>query len=465
MRWAAAGVVVYLFAVSCAPLRTSVAPPQVPGGRMVVNEQVPATSRINIPIEMRAEVIERIINQHLPEVLFESDTMTLAGVKPVRVVVMRADTLTLSLERDELHYRVPLRIAMRFSFSVDVLGIRHTEYQDVEASIALSLRSRLFVKNDWRVVTMTHSPRYEWLSEPVVKARFLTVPVKPVVDRILVRYSETFGSMIDEAVAGLLDLKKVLHPLWMELQEPRVIMEHPQVWLRLTPRSVHMTQLEGRGGFIRGSVGVETVAETFIGTRPDGTRVDSLPPFLVPGSIDSSFALNLYSEIRYDHATALARGYLMGRSFSAGRREVIVQDVVVMGIGEYVAVQFDFTGSWRGRAYVIGDVYYDTIRETIRVENMAFDLSTQRRIQGRTARFLHDIIVSRIRPLLQFPLREQLLVSQLALQRMLCNNRIADNVYLTGYLDSLTVSSVTVTDQALRTLILARGSMSVRITD
>jgi hypothetical protein len=81
------------------------------------------------------------------------------------------------------------------------MGLSHTEYQEVEAAIALKFRSRLFVKNDWKIVTMTKSEGYEWLSDPVVKVRFITIPVKPIADMILSKQQDSFGAMVDKAVA------------------------------------------------------------------------------------------------------------------------------------------------------------------------------------------------------------------------------------------------------------------------
>jgi len=50
-----------------------------------------------------------------------------------------------------------------------VLGISHTEYQDVEASIALKFKSKISFKGNWKISTETQPDGYEWLSDPVVK--------------------------------------------------------------------------------------------------------------------------------------------------------------------------------------------------------------------------------------------------------------------------------------------------------
>jgi hypothetical protein len=231
--------------VRCTPPTITVGSPALPAERVKVEEFKPVPSIINIPIEIRTTALEQMINEQLPPLLFESDTITLGSIKNVKVKVWKGDSIRLSLQGDELNYRVPVRIWMQISLSMGAFGVSHTEYQEVEAGIALKFRSRLFVKNDWRVVTMTESDGYEWTTDPVVKVRFITIPVKPLADFILSRQHKKFGELVDKGVSSMLDIKKLLRPLWVQIQQPIRLAEYPPLWLRLSPQSVSMTQLSG----------------------------------------------------------------------------------------------------------------------------------------------------------------------------------------------------------------------------
>ena len=439
--------------------------PALPDGIAKVQEFNPVPSIINVPVEVRTPALEQMINEQLPPLLFESDTITLGAMKNVKVKVWKGDSLRLSLTGDELQYRVPIKIWMQFSFTVGALGLSHTEYQEVEAGIVLKFRSRLFVKNDWKVVTMTESDGYEWTTDPVVKVRFITIPVKPLADFILNRQHKKFGELVDKGVNSSLDIKKLLHPLWAQIQQPIRLADEPPLWLRLSPRSVSMTQLTGDGSMIRSSVGIATVAETFFGDVPEVQRVDSLPEFVIPGSIDSSFVLNLYSEITYGKASELMQGYLLGRSFKAGMREVIIQDVEIYGLEGYAVVSLDFTGSFKGKVYVIGRAVFDTATSTISIEDLEFDVATRNALHNTADWLFHGVIIEKVKPYLRFPLREKLLESQLMVQKMLCNSRLTKNVYVNGFIDSLAIGDVRLTDRALQAVLLAKGSLFLNIRE
>jgi hypothetical protein len=454
-----------LLAAACAPPRVQTKP-ELPSGLKPAATFTPVPSVINVPIELKTWYIEKVLNEQLAPLLYECDTLDIGGMKPVKIKVWKKDSIKIALEGNELSYRVPLKIWLQFSFTIGALGFSHTEYQDVEAEIALKLRSRFFVKNDWKVVTMTRSDGYEWLSDPVIKARFITIPIKPVVDIILSTQQESFGGMVDKAVSDLLDIKKMLHPLWYRIQAPMLLSSSPDsIWLRLSPMSVYMTQLEGGSGTIKASLGIKSVAETFFGSQPEAKPADSLPEFIVPGKLDSSFVINLYTELSYASASQMLQSFLLGRAFSTAGKEVIIQDVNIYGLEGYAVVAIDFTGSFRGKVYVIGHIKYDEATSIASIEDLDFDLSTKNSLHSTADWLFHGVILAKVQPYLKFPLRERLLEAQLMVQKMLSHKEISKNVFLTGTIDSLSIGGVTLTDRAIKAILLARGTLNVMSHD
>jgi hypothetical protein len=50
-------------------------------------------------------------------------------------------------------------------------------------------------------------------------------------------------------------------------------------------------------------------------------------------------------------------------------------------------------------------------------------------------------------------------------QKMLAHREISKNVFISGTIDSLAIGGVTLTDRAIRAVLLARGNMSIAIQD
>ena len=425
----------------------------------------PAASVVNIPFEIKTSYIEKTVNEQLSGVLYECDTLTLGAFKNVKVTAKKQGNIKMQLNGNELIYKVPLKITMRFSLTIGALGFSHTEYQDVEAGITLDLRSKIFLNNDWSLVTVTKPTDYTWTSDPVVKVRFISIPVKPVADFLLSKQFDTMGELIDKSVSAAVNVKELINPLWLKLQEPVAlgVSETPQnLWLRLTPADVYMSPISGKSGSLKTSLGIRAVAETFIGEKPLSLAPVKLPDFAVPGKVDSTFIINLYSEISYEQATLMSRQTLMGKNFTSGKQEVIVEDVEVSGMDGFVLIRLDLTGSFRGRVYVIGTAGYDEKTQTMSIENLSYDLTTQNRLHKSANWLLRGIIISKMEPLLRFSLKETLKDAQTLAQYMLKNNEIYEGVYLNGKLDSLSIGGVALTESSLRTVILAKGTLVVK---
>ncbi len=155
----------------------------------------------------------------------------------------------------------------------------------------------------------------------------------------------------------------------------------------------------------------------------------------------------------------------MGKSFSAGKREVIILDVNVYGQDGYVVVSLDLTGAYRGKIYVVGRVHYDSASATISLEDLDFDLATKNKLHNTAEWLLHGIIISKVKPFLRFPIKEMILESQLMIQKMLCNQEVSKNVFVSGTIDTLSVGGVRLTNNAIQTVLLAKGNLSLEIRE
>jgi predicted RNA-binding protein len=157
------------------------------------------------------------------------------------------------------------------------------------------------------------------------------------------------------------------------------------------------------------------------------------------------------------------RGFLLGREFKSGGKEVIVQDVIMTGVKGYALICLDLIGSYQGRVYVYGRPQYDTSTSTVSIEDLDFDLSTKNIVHNAANWMLHGSILSGVKPYLKFPLREKLLESQLMVQKTLSHAELMKNVYIVGSIDSLKVGGVRLTDNAIRATVFAKGAMQLSV--
>lgn len=123
------------------------------------------------------------------------------------------------------------------------------------------------------------------------------------------------------------------------------------------------------------------------------------------------------------------------------------------------------SGSYKGKVYVVGRVVYDSVSQTVAIEDLEFDLATQNKLHKTADWLFHGIIISKIKPFLKFSMKDLLLESQTLAQNMLSNKEIAKNVFINGKLESLSIGGITCTDHGILATILAKGVLTLQVHD
>jgi hypothetical protein len=71
--------------LSCSPPPHENTEPKLPVDQVPLQVVAPLPSFINVPIKMRARVVEEMLNKELPALFYECDTLTLGPAKGVKI--------------------------------------------------------------------------------------------------------------------------------------------------------------------------------------------------------------------------------------------------------------------------------------------------------------------------------------------------------------------------------------------
>jgi len=461
---------VFLVCAGCAS-RSAVSPIAAGGDPSGAPQGLPppVPSTINIPVEIETAIMEKAVNGIFDKMAHVSDTAILGGLTNIRITVRKNGPVKISARGDELSYSVPVTATIRVSTSISVMGLSHTEYQDAEAGIAFRLRSKISLKNDWRIATATKALGYTWTSEPVLKARFITIPIKPAANLLADKMMEALCPLIDNSLSNYDIIKKsVVTPLWEALYAPigfPVPGTREFIWLRFDPTGISLSNLNGHGGYISALVGIRAVTEAVIGGMPEKRAPAPLPNFTGPQSKDSAFAINIYTEVPYDRVTALCKETFNGKTFKSGMHRVTVNDISVTGATAdgLLAITMELSGSLKGTALVTGQAVYVDAEKAMSLDNLNFDMATASRYQKARSRLLKGIIINKMKPHIKFPLSE--ILNAEALTEILRGGyKIQKGTTLSGKIDSIAVRGVEATDSALRATVLALGTAAITVS-
>jgi len=430
----------------------------------------PVSSTINMPVEIKTAVIENLVHDLLGETFYRSDTTVLGGLTNIRISARRSGDIKITAHGDELSVSLPVAVAIRVSTTVSAMGLTHTEHQDVSAGIAVNLRSRVSLKNDWRIVTVTRAAGYRWTTEPVLKARFITIPIKPIADYFAGKLMVIVSPMIDKALANSDVVKNsVITPLWKRLYEP-VSFTLPEtretIWMRFNPTHLYLSGLNGQGASISALVGIRAATEAVMGDKPEKREPAPLPDFTEPKGADSTFSVNLYAEVPYDKATAICKEMFNGRTFKSGWQKVKVNDVEITGVNAdgLMVMKLDLSGALKGNVLVTGRAVYNDKDKNLSLADLNIDMTTANQYQKTKNQLLRGIIINKMKPLIKFPLSTMLDPKTLT-KILLTNYPIQKGTRLNGKIERLTVRGVETTENAIRAVVLASGTARMTVAD
>jgi hypothetical protein len=455
------------FAFGCAPSTklAETASAQMPDSAGICAPPLPLASVITAPVEIPTAYIRKLINDHIPGLVYETDTLTLPPFKNVELKAWKTDSITLYAKDNELCYSVPLRLWLKIKITVQKFGIAYCQEHEVQASVRVRYRTRFALKSDWSIATTTRSDGYEWISEPVVKVGLLSIPIKPVADRVMAHQQAAFAHIIDEEVRKNLSPRRLAMPAWMILQQPRIISDSLGLWLKLTPHNVAVAPPRGERGAIRSLISVSAVAEAFFGDPPPAVYDTVLPPLDFTTATDSAFTINLCCDLPFRKADSIACGMLIGKTFVYKKQKITVSGIRISSLKGYLVVRAALSGDFKGTAILIGTPLFDPADSTLKAGELEFDISTRNRIHQAADWLRHEKFVEEIRRKIRFPMADKLSQAKGLLQSYMADMRLLSTVAINGTVDSLSVGGIGMSDTSFTVTVFARGKLSVRIAE
>lgn len=420
-------------------------------------------SIINIPIAIQPAFLENIINTKIAQLLYRNDSLKIIpGISTARLEVYRADNVQIGLLGDELHYKIPLKLVIDIGVGVSAMGISLQQRQEISGSIALRMRSVISVTPDWRLGTQTFVDGYTWLSSPSVKIASLNIPLGPVADLVLAVMKGQIGKIVDNAVKSNLDLSKIVTPYWTMIQKPILLNDSFNLWLKLVPESLSMTQLKGYNGYLASSIGIKTVAQTFCGKPPLGDTCVIIPGLNITPEIQGGFILNMYSELPFAEAQNITRQLLCKKEFKVGGKTIRIDSLWLKGDSGLIKIEALVSGSYKGKLTLFGKPDFDTSTCVFSVKNVLFDMSMHSVLLSSANWMLNGFIQKKISDALVIPLNNELQKTRNIINTSLAGFKPIDNISFVGSIDSLRVRGLLLADSTIRIAAEAQGKIGVK---
>lgn len=420
-------------------------------------------STIAVPIDIDYVDIERLLNNSVKGLIYEDNSYTDNDNDEFKIKVWKKGNITIKPNTvNQLKISVPLKVWAEKG--VGALG--YVSYQATEFELILNFKTVFSIRPDWVIKTVTTPDGYTWITKPVLKYKYVDVPITPIVANVLDKQHGSFAKKIDEQVVTALDMKPYALQVWNLLNTPFQISEEYESWLSVKPTTVTMTPLKAQKSNIVATIGLNVVSETSVGVKPPITAaVQKVPNLTVVKDVPSTFSVETVADISYAYATQLANKQFQFQKieFLDGKKSVTVENIDVTHEADKLIMSTKLSGDIKGLVIIEGQPYYDSLTQRLALRNVDFQLKTKNIFQKSAAWLFIGKIEKMVENDYGIPVGEMITLANSSLLSTI-NQTPYPGVIMKGTVASLRPTDVVLNEKGMTILILTKGQMGVKLT-
>jgi hypothetical protein len=427
------------------------------------NDYLQQVSTVHIPVELNLLELEEIINKNIDKLLYEDATEE--GSTSYNFKVWKKMPISVTSNGDLFRIKVPLKIWAKVGYTFERFGIKLSDSKETDFELDLHYVTKLNVTPDWHVSTHTAGNGFDWIKKPSVSLAGVKISLASFAENLIDEQQHVIAKEIDEQIKPYLNIKEYVQQAWNQMQQPLLVSEDYDVWLKVSPRKIMMTPIKGYGNRSIIGIGIEANTETFIGKKPTSEIIKNLPSIVMKDTIKNEFKIGMSSEISHESINDLLEQNFVNKTFTFkdGKYQVNVTNIKFYGSNDQVVVETGLTGSIDGTIYLTGKPAYDPIKQELFIQNLDFDLDTKNKIVKTASWLAKGKLIRTMQENLTFPLKDQLEQATTTIQKNLNNYEVTPGIFLDGNLKDLKPAGVYITPNALIAVVMAEGDVNLHV--
>ena len=421
-------------------------------------------STIAVPIDIDYVDIERMLNQSVTGLIYEDNSYADNDQDEFKIKVWKKGNITIKPNTtNQLKISVPLKVWAEKG--IGALG--YVSYQATEFELILNFKTVFSIRPDWVIKTVTTPDGYTWVTKPVLKYKYVDVPITPIVANVLDKQHPMFAKKIDEQVVTALDMKPYALQVWNLLNTPFQLSEEYESWLSIRPSSVQMTPLKAQKNNIVSTIGLNVISETSVGKKPVtslNTASSQVPNLTLVKDVPSTFSVETVADISYSYASELANKSFQFQKidFLNGKKSVVVDEIIVMHEADMMILSTKLSGDVKGTVIIEGHPYYDSLAQRLALKDVVFQLKTKNLFQKSASWLFNGKIETMIEKDYGIPVGDMIKLANTSLLSTL-NQSPYPGVIMKGTVASFKPTDVVLNEDGITILILTKGQMGVKL--
>lgn len=424
------------------------------------NSSVSNASSIQFPFKLAISSLEDITNSAIKGVIYKDSLYTDNQNDQLKCTVWKdGNILITSVKNNVLKIDVPLKVWIEKG--IGAFGAY--TYQSTEFKLVMSFHLVYTFAPNWKLTTKTLKNGYTWTQKPSLNFASVKVPITPIVEKILESKQAEYANLIDMQIAKNIQLKNYMVDFWNAMKKPQKISEEYNTWLAIVPNKIEAHPFIQDKTHIKSAFKVYVQILSCIGSDSliQTPLVKDIPALVYRDFQVDSFQLYTFVTIPYSEATQIAQKKFINQNFSfnEGKYTITVTDINLYSIDNKLMIETSIVGSFKGKIYIHGDIYYDATKNAMRMRNLEFDMKTKNILHKAATWIFNRKIEKNFEENFEMPVAELLNTSLQATHQAL--NRKQNGIAMKGNMWQLIPTEIICDTNAIILTILGKGRLTI----
>lgn len=418
----------------------------------------PATSYLAGSITFRISELEKKINEELDPVLVGKKTPSgkSGGFFPFRVA--RSGRVRIRYEDEQIKFSTPLQLWITTPFSG-----KSTPPDKPFCSLQVNFKSPLSVTSDWRLASNVSFTDYRWLIKPEIRVLGRAFPLTSVAGKLLANYQSAIESAIDTAIHSELRLDQLIKPVWQSIQQPLLIDKAHGLWLTPMPTGVLSGPISGNSERITTHLQIALDTKTSLSPTTPAYTERALPTLQKLERVNQLSDLHVLSYFPYTDINRLLKQMIGEKPKKMALGLLTIKSATVYGSHHALIVKTQVSGLLDGTVYFRGRPAFDTVSNTLQVENLEFDADSDDVLPRIAGWIVHDSFLKLVSNLLTIQLGDDIAQLPEKIQEAFEKGEAGKKVDLSISSFTFTPRKIAIRPDGLQTLIHVKSKALIQI--
>lgn len=432
-------------------------------------------STINLPISLQIDDLQEAINTQFKGVIYNDNSFENNNDDNLILRVTKVADFKISAKGDKIMIVAPLEVYVKGRLKKDFFSMFDQDFgidKSKEATFKLDVvvNTKLSLNQDWDIITKSEAG-FQWREQPYLELGPIKIPIGSIIETVVNNQIADINKKLDNEITKNIKLKPMAQKFWDQLQNPIIVSERYQTYLKIIPEFVSMSNIKSDGVKLDVNLGFRSDIAVITGYKPEPVELRPLPKLQQQTRSDSTFNLYFNANVSYAFATEYAKKEFAGKqlSFDNGLQLVTINDISFFNNGDKIGMKLDinailkngiFKKKFKGVIYALGTPYFNDSTQILSIRNFEFDIKSRDALVGTAEWILKSSLRNKIEERLNFPLMEQLEKAQKTADEALNNAKIP-GMKIKGKVEQIKPQSITLSEQFIQVVIQSTGKLNV----